>query len=579
MKKLSYLIMLTVILGLVLTGCTLLSNVGQVPTTGQSGIAYLTKGTEADPDSFLLYAGQHDLVGEVLVWNDDTQLCVKYQLSVDAIAEGWLIYETHVDAATTLEGIPQKNGNPPPGKLRYGDDELPGEEEAGPYCIPFEDIIGFTEELDLCDADIVIAAHAVIEKEDCIPGDSGTDTYVSDATTMVIAGNVVSAVYPYAAVPTDTGAHYGADTWINQTGTGSWVPAPTWIWESNPVVNPILGDIVWFEKTFNVTGTPTAGELKIAVDNGYAVWLNGKFVGSDNLFLFVGADDDYDTTMLGDLTQAYVDTTTWQKVGIFTLTPYLQTGTNTLKILGVNEYMYSDDVTVIPSGSPQPNGTFLLNPGGMAFQFTVDWEVPEVCTTYDETAWGAVSEGNEPFPGNNWATYFNYVPECKCTEQLWQIGTPHGDVGPIDGSAEYPANREYTDEFTYYVGSDADPIGAPLIPGYIGSINVCDIPDVSNRPCTDTTMELNIVFELYCNHAEGELILIYDRYGSETDTLYFDFDGDPFATVFATEGGFKQFSLPLPAAAAETHTITIAYEGGGNANGHYIDYLKLVEAD
>jgi len=43
MKKLSYLIVLIVILGLVLTGC-LLSNVGQVPTTEQSGITYLTKG-------------------------------------------------------------------------------------------------------------------------------------------------------------------------------------------------------------------------------------------------------------------------------------------------------------------------------------------------------------------------------------------------------------------------------------------------------------------------------------------------------------------------------------------------------
>jgi hypothetical protein len=42
MKKLYYLIILTVILSLVLTGC-FLSNVGQVPTSEQSGIAYLTK--------------------------------------------------------------------------------------------------------------------------------------------------------------------------------------------------------------------------------------------------------------------------------------------------------------------------------------------------------------------------------------------------------------------------------------------------------------------------------------------------------------------------------------------------------
>ena len=45
MKKLMYLIVLTLILGLVLTGCSLLSNISQVPATGQSGVSYLTKGT------------------------------------------------------------------------------------------------------------------------------------------------------------------------------------------------------------------------------------------------------------------------------------------------------------------------------------------------------------------------------------------------------------------------------------------------------------------------------------------------------------------------------------------------------
>jgi len=47
MKKLYYLIVLALILGLVLTGC-LLSNVGQVPTTEQSGITYLTKNPSSD---------------------------------------------------------------------------------------------------------------------------------------------------------------------------------------------------------------------------------------------------------------------------------------------------------------------------------------------------------------------------------------------------------------------------------------------------------------------------------------------------------------------------------------------------
>ena len=43
MKKLSYLIVLVLILGLALAGCTFLSNIGQAPATDQSGLAYLTK--------------------------------------------------------------------------------------------------------------------------------------------------------------------------------------------------------------------------------------------------------------------------------------------------------------------------------------------------------------------------------------------------------------------------------------------------------------------------------------------------------------------------------------------------------
>jgi hypothetical protein len=44
MKKYYFLIIVTLILGLVLTGCSLLSNISQVPATEQSGITYLTKG-------------------------------------------------------------------------------------------------------------------------------------------------------------------------------------------------------------------------------------------------------------------------------------------------------------------------------------------------------------------------------------------------------------------------------------------------------------------------------------------------------------------------------------------------------
>jgi hypothetical protein len=68
MKKLSYLIVLIIILGLALTGCSLLSNVGQVPTTEQSGITYLTKGgpTEAGADEFVLYVNLYSMQVRIL---------------------------------------------------------------------------------------------------------------------------------------------------------------------------------------------------------------------------------------------------------------------------------------------------------------------------------------------------------------------------------------------------------------------------------------------------------------------------------------------------------------------------------
>ena len=49
MKKYYFLIIVDLIFALVLTGCSLLSNIGQAPATDQSGITYLTKAIDTDP--------------------------------------------------------------------------------------------------------------------------------------------------------------------------------------------------------------------------------------------------------------------------------------------------------------------------------------------------------------------------------------------------------------------------------------------------------------------------------------------------------------------------------------------------
>jgi hypothetical protein len=157
MKKYYFLIIVALILGLVLTGCSLLSNISQVPTTNQSGITYLTKHTEGDPFATDLIAGGGNSasatdVGDVLVWNDGDTLYVQY-----VVTAPWCLTETHLHVAISLEGIPQKNGNPPPGKFDYkGEHDCVAEYL---YTIPLN---------WSTDTKLFIAAHAVVVNTETI---------------------------------------------------------------------------------------------------------------------------------------------------------------------------------------------------------------------------------------------------------------------------------------------------------------------------------------------------------------------------------------------------------------------------
>jgi len=64
--------------------------------------------------SVTLYAGQDIDVGRLYVWNDEDILYVNYDVN-----EEWCLQETHVHIASTTDTIPQKNGNPRPGKFDY----------------------------------------------------------------------------------------------------------------------------------------------------------------------------------------------------------------------------------------------------------------------------------------------------------------------------------------------------------------------------------------------------------------------------------------------------------------------------
>ncbi len=132
---------------------------------------------ECEPELVVdLIAGQNMVVGTVSVTNDDEQVCVTYALDEDALAEGWLIYETHLAIANEKDGIPQTRGNrwgtnPIPGQFPYGDDELEGVEYYT-ECITFDEL-GF----GICN-EAYIAAHAVVKRFDRV------------ATSATIYGNI-----------------------------------------------------------------------------------------------------------------------------------------------------------------------------------------------------------------------------------------------------------------------------------------------------------------------------------------------------------------------------------------------------
>ena len=152
MKKLIYLIVLALILGLVLTGC-LLSNVGQVPTTEQSGITYLTKHTADDPQETRLFAGQDILVGTVYVWNDCVNLYVKYETT-----GGWVMTETHLAVVAAPGDFPTTNkGNPKVGHFPYGEENI--------FTDTWEEIIELSAIPAGAEQKLFIAAHAVVLNE------------------------------------------------------------------------------------------------------------------------------------------------------------------------------------------------------------------------------------------------------------------------------------------------------------------------------------------------------------------------------------------------------------------------------
>lgn len=315
--------------------------------------------------SYPLYAGQNWLVGQVLVKNSATQVCVKLVLDPAVVAQDFDITEVHIAVAATVAGIPHnKSGSPVPGQFPINFKLSPGVSETQWYCLAKP-----------AGASIVVAAHAVVARplithvvthEKCIF--SGTDAMIGAAPATL------AWVHP----------SWNSNLTMDLPGDGA-----QWIWNSFRTLQPVTGEIVDFTQGFNIVGTPTGGMLCITADNGFEARVNGTFVG-DSTNLAPG-------WATSDLTEAFVNTgagvSSWATVRTFDIGGNLLTGANMLAVKGVNEQM--------------DGGTVDSNPAGVIYKLCVTSRETVVDqTARQESAWG----GTNPLPGANWAKYISYTP-------------------------------------------------------------------------------------------------------------------------------------------------------------------------
>jgi len=366
-------------------------------------MASVAANTEGDPLVLTLYADQDIDVGTVSVWDDGSDLHVKYETT-----GGWVMTETHLEVADSLEGFPlTKKGNPIPGHFTYSADHNP------PVTVHQEviDITKFT-----AGPELFIAAHAAVEKLSdpivvTIASGAGTDNVlvIPESTTP---DEPVGYPGPYLGTTTLSVSLEGSSNrysgWPSITGAD-------WISDSSTTVPNNADEWRLFTRTFSLPSNAVnfSGTLQIGKDNALEAVLNGFTVGSD-----------------GEVYVAPIDDGEWGTILSFAAAgANLLPGDNTLEIM-VRNYDWPD----MPSG--------WQNYTGLIYLFDYEYQLPET-----ETAW---AEGDRFVDKGNWATYFEYTMQILTGTWLLDVngGAYMHDMfivsqsasGALSGTGGYPAS-------------------------------------------------------------------------------------------------------------------------------------------
>lgn len=307
-------------------------------------------------------------VGDILVWNDDNNIYIKYEITN---AE-WCLRETHLDVKQLLSALPQtKKGSPIPGQFTYKD-MLDCTSESL-YVIPWP-----------AGGQVYIAAHAVVQS--CDDLDFELDVFAEMLPDVVN----MSVVNPYVGAPS-----YFAEIVDGAPLTGTYLG---WCIDTDL---PIQAGVIYSADVFSSYEMLPPGMLEKPENLDAINWIiNQNFVGKP-----APVECSSLPGGLPDYTYGSVQRAIWSLIdnqnSTASLGPYSNCQVNSIV---EDALAFGEGFT---PGCDQFTGVILrpFDPFQQITLIQVESGCEQECDS--ETAWG----DGIGFPGENWATYFTYVVE------------------------------------------------------------------------------------------------------------------------------------------------------------------------
>jgi hypothetical protein len=189
----------------------------------------------------------------------------------------------------------------------------------------------------------------------------GAHVIISDGSgdTLVNPGYGVDAANQTSAVLTWNHPNWSSVTSQFSDSGAQWIWNTYYVDDDDPS-HAVNGEILTFQRTFDIPGSPYLGLLYITADNGYELYINNTEVGSAQVH-DVGSTEWQDS----NLTENYVNTSGWSTVKSYDVASYLQAGQNDLVVYVANEYMGPLD--------GQSDGTNTSNPGGLIYELWYEY--------------------------------------------------------------------------------------------------------------------------------------------------------------------------------------------------------------